>query len=197
MLLYYDQIMNHYIQTVKTFVTTYKKEFIIGTTVVLGVSIIAVLIALFMYNNSSKIIYEPVKACDLFTPSEAQDLLGDKVINVNTNKATIVGDMATSKCSYTDSNPEQDKMLVAAVAVRSGVNDKGVERNKTEFAAAKQSDGIENIKDLGQSAFFAQEQGQLNVLDGRKWVIISYGVGASPETNTIEKVVELAHRALR
>lgn len=185
--------MNQYVQTTRNYIVTHKKAFLIGGAWLAG---IAILIALFVYNNPSVVVYQPSDACKMFTPSEAQDLLGDKVINVNTNKITVSGNIAVSKCSYTDSNPDQTKMIVAAIAVRSGVNDKGVAQNKTEFAASQANNTAQIVKDLGDKAWFNQVSGQLNVLSGKRWIIISYGAGASPADNTVDKAVELAHKIL-
>lgn len=185
--------MQHYIQTATTYIASHKRDFTIGFVLVL---IFAVLIALFIYNNPNKVVYQPTNACDLLTPIKAQDLLGEKVISVDTKGATVSGDIAISKCSYTDSNEDQDQMLVAAIAVRSGVNDTGVQKNKTDFAASQSNKTVEAIKELGDSAYFNPALGQLNILDGRRWIIISYGIGSSPETNTIDKAIQLANTIL-
>jgi hypothetical protein len=185
--------MQHYIQTTAAYIASHKREFTVGGITVL---IFAILTALFIYNNPNKVVYQPTNACDLLTPVKAQDLLGEKVISVDTKGATVVGDIAISKCSYTDSNEDQDQMLVAAVAVRSGVNDTGVQKNKSDFAASQSNKNVEKIKELSDSAYFNPALGQLNILDGRRWIIVSYGIGASPETNTIDKAIELANTVL-
>jgi hypothetical protein len=185
--------MHDYIHTITTFVTSHKRDFAIGGGLVL---MIAVLVALFIYNNPNKVVYQPTNACELLTPLKAQDLLGEKVISVDTKGATILGDIAVSKCSYTNSDEDQSQMLVAAVAVRSGVNDSGVQKNKTDFATSQKNKTFETVKELGDSAYFNPVLGQLNILEGRRWIIISYGIGAAPETNTIDKAVELANTIL-
>jgi hypothetical protein len=185
--------MQHYIHTATTYVISHKREFAIGGTLVV---IFAVLVALFIYNNPNKVVYQPTNACDLLTPAKAQDLLGEKVISVDTKGATISGDIAVSKCSYTDSVEDQSQMMVAAVAVRSGINDSGVEKNKTDFAASQSNKTVESVKGLGDNAYFNPTLGQLNILDGRRWIIVSYGIGASPDTNTIDKAIELANTVL-
>lgn len=185
--------MQDYIHTAITHITNHKREFTAGGALVL---FLAVLVALFIYNNPDKVVYQPTNACDLLTPVKAQDLLGEKVISVDTKGAAVSGDIAISKCSYTDSSETQDQMLVAAIAVRSGVNDAGVQKNKTDFAASQSNKTVEAVTDLGDSAYFNPVIGQLNILDGRRWIIVSYGIGASPETNTIDKAIELANTVL-
>lgn len=191
---YYKLTMNHYIEPVKKYVTTHKKEFITGGVAVV---IVITLVALYIYNNPKVVVYEPINACAMLTPVKAEELLGEKVYSVDTKGSMISGNIATSKCSYTDQNHDTSKLLVAAIAVRSGVNDKGVQQNKTDFAARRPATGMETVNNLGDSAYFNPTLGQLNVLSGRQWIIISYGIGAAPQTNTVDKAVELAHKVLR
>ena len=185
--------MNNYLEAIKNFTETHRKKLIITAKIAAGAIILLVVALLFIY-NMPKDTYATVKSCDLFTPSEAQDLLGDKVLSIGSKDPAISDDTSTSRCSYTDSNPDKNKMLVAAVAVRAGLNKKGIEQTKKDFAAKRPKTGIETVKNLGDSAYFNKTLGQLNVLNGREWIIISYGVGASPETNTLEKTMELAKK---
>jgi hypothetical protein len=188
--------MRNYVQSAKIYVTDHRKEFAIGAKVTVGATVLIALAALFIYTTTPHYTYQPVKACDLLTPTKAQDLLGDRVISVDIKAPVVSGDIATSKCSYTDENTDANKMIVAAIAVRSGINDKGVQQNKTEFATAKSNNTVETVKDLGDSAYFNKVNGQLNILEGRKWIIVNYGIGSTPEANTAEKAVELARKVL-
>lgn len=187
-------IMNYHVQTTITYAWAHKKALTISAAIVF---VCIILLALFIYNNPQVVVYQPTDACNLFTPTKAQSLLGDKVISLNTTTPLLSGNVATSKCSYTDSNPDKTKMLVAAIAVRSGVNDKGVQQNKIDFTAAKPTQGVESVSNLGDSSYFNQRLGQLNILDGRKWIILSNGLGSSPETNTLDKAVQLAKKVLQ
>ena len=190
--------MEQYIKSAKTYITDHKKQFTIGAGVVVGTIILALVAAVVLYNSKPHYSYQPVKACDLLTPAEAQDLLGDRVISTEKNAPAVVGDVATSKCGYTDENPDANQTLVAAVAVRSAVNDKGVAQNKSDFTLARSNNSrtIQDVKDLGESAYFNNVNNQLNVLSGHSWIILNYGIGSAPETNTIDKAIELAHKVL-
>lgn len=191
--------MNKYIQTAKTYITTRNKEFVVGVAVILGGIILVIVIALFIQNNTPKIMYQPAKACDLLNLAEAKELLGSKTVS-STSKDPVLsrsGNNAASECGYTDGNPDVDNMIVAAISVRSGVNDDGVQLNKTEFATNKASKNVEIVKDLGDSAYFNLKLGQLNVLEDRNWIIFNYGIGSAPETNTVDKAVELARKTLQ
>ncbi len=195
LLLYYVQVMKQYIQTMKEYIVQ-KNETFIGAGVVLVLVGIVAAIALVVDGAGPNVVYQPAKACELLTPTEAQDLLGDRVINVEKNEPIITENTATSKCSYTDHNADASKMMVAAVAVRTGINDEGVLQNKSDFAQARSSSAGEDVKGVGESAYFNPELGQLNVLDGNDWVILSYGIGEAPEANTVEKAIELARKVI-
>lgn len=187
------QRTQHYLQAAKTYRQAHGRELGI-VTIVLVIAI--VLIALYIYNNPNKVVYQPAKACDMLTPREAQDMLGDRVVSVDSKKPVVEGDVATSKCSYTDSNPDKDKMIVVAVAVRSGVNDDGVKQNTSEFTASKSNNDSEEVPGVGDTAFFNRTNGQLHILRGRDWVIVSYGAGASPQSNTVADATKLARLIL-
>jgi hypothetical protein len=187
--------MKDYLTVAKTFVTTHRKKVIIGAEITLGVLVLATVAMLFLY-NMPKDSYQAIKACDLFTPAKAQDLLGDKVISLDSNAPVVSDDTAVSKCSYTDNNPNKDKMRVAAIAVRSGIDSKGVKQNQTEFFSNRPSVGTETVNNLGDSAYFTKESGQLNVLDDKKWIIVSYGIGATPQDNKLDDAITLAKKVL-
>lgn len=181
---------------IETQTTSYKKELIIGASVVVAILAIAAVVALFIYDSTPKVDYQPAVACEAFSGAEAQELLGSAAFNSNSNDPVLSGDTATSRCGYTDGNSDTQKMLVAAVIVRSGINDKGVAQNKTEFAKGTPTQTVEIVKDLGDSAYFNQINGQLNVLKGRDWFIVSNGLGAAPEANTVQDAVKLAEKVL-
>lgn len=185
--------MKKHATTIKDYIVQHN-EFFIGMGVIMALLFFILTVIIL---NTPHYTYQPVKACSLFTPSKAQDLLGDKVLNVNKNEEPkVTGDIGSSTCSYTDSNANQDAMLVAAVAVQSAVNDEGIAKNKADFAAYKMANNttVEDVKDIGDSAYFNKTNGQLNVLDDTKWIKISYGVGSDPQSNTVEKVSELARK---
>lgn len=188
--------MKQYIESAKTYITDHQKQFATGARIFAGVVVLGFLIALIIYDRTPHYTYQPVKACDLFTPTEATDLLGDKVNSVDKNKPTVSGNVATSKCGYTDLNPDTDNMMFAAVAVQSAVNDEGVAQNKTDFATAKSNNDVETVQGFGQNAYFNKTNGQLNILDGQKWIIVSYGVSSAPNSTTVDKLTEVAHKIL-
>lgn len=191
--------MNKYIEKAKAalhvaleYIKAHKREFIIGAVAVL---LVAFVFSLFAYNNRSKVVFEPPRACDLFSLEEAHELLGVDVIN-KVDDPVVVGDTATSRCSYTDRNPIADAMMLAAVAIRSGVNNEGVQAVVDGYYAKKPSEGVEQVTGYGDDAYFNPTLGQLNVLDGDSWYIFSYGPGTAPQANTLTNVAKLATKVL-
>ena len=190
--------MKHYFQSAKAYVLLYKKDFIIGAGVVIGLAVLIAAIVLVAHNinRPAEIVYQPAKACELLTLDEAKGLLGDKALLSGKGDLTLKGNLATSKCGYADGTPDENNMIVAAIIVRSGINDLGVEQNVDEFNSGIPTDNVEVVKDLGDAAYFNQVTGQLNVLNGKQWIIFSYGVGSDPLSNTLDQAVELAHKVV-
>lgn len=187
---------NTYIQNTKTFIINNRKDLTIGVSIVFGIIVIIAVVALCIYNSTPKVVYQPTNACDMFSTAKAKELLGSNTVTSSVAAPTQSGDIASSNCGYTDGNPDTNNMIVAAISIRSGINDKGVQQNKTEFVAGWPKTDVETIKDLGESAYFNQKLGQLNILDGHRWIIISYGVGSSPRTNTEDDAIKLAKKIL-
>lgn len=188
--------MNEHVETTKVYIKTHRTELIIGVSIALAAVILMAAIVFVVYNSTPKIVYQPAKACDLLTMNEAKELMGDSTLNSNSRDPVQSGDITTSNCGYTDGNPQTDDMIVAAIIVRSGINDKGVEQNKTEFSAGKPTENVDAVKDLGDDAYFNKQNGQLNVRDGRNWIIFSYGPGSASTANAIEHTVELARKVI-
>lgn len=186
--------MNEHLQKIKV-LSKKHKDLLVGFGVI---AFLAALVGGFaVLAAQNHVTYQPVKACDMVTLSEAKDLLGTKTLNSVNEKPVIEKDTAVSRCGYTDGNEIQGQMMVAAIIVRSGVNDKGVEQNKAQFIAGKpKKEGIETVEGVGDAAYYSAEIGQLNVLNGRDWLILSYGLGSDPLANTLENAKKLAKSAL-
>lgn len=188
--------MQKYFQTVKDYIADHKKQFKLGSIITLGVLVIAGIVGLLIYNATPRYVYQPVNACELFTLQEAEELLGKDVVFAGSDAPVVSYDRAISKCGYTDKNSDIAQKITAAVAVRSGIDDKGVQQNSNDFAVGKANKNNTPVKDLGDDAYFNPSSGQLNVLSGREWVIISYGLGQTPQDNTLEQALQVAHKVL-
>lgn len=181
----------NYLTKTKDYASMHRNEAILVTT---AFATIAILGALFVYGHVSKYVYEPTKACTIFTPEKALDLLGEKVVNVTTNNKDVVvqDDFATSSCGYTNEKNDANAMTVAAIKVRSAINDKGAILNKSEYTKSRAANEIQDVKNIGDEAYYNPASGQLHVYSNRDWIILSYSVGSDQKTSTVEKVVELA-----
>lgn len=189
--------MKELFQKAKTYVLDHKKDFTIGSIVVIVIGIIFLGLALYSYNHQQvKIIYEPANACDLLTIDEAKTLLGDSTINGVNQTPVQQGAVTVSKCSYSDGLIDTANADVAAIVVRSGINDAGIELNKAQFISGKPSVGIQEINDIGDSAYFNAGLGQLNIIKDSTWIIVSFGSGANPQANSLEDTVKLAQLVL-
>ncbi len=184
--------IKHFPQIAKQFILT-RKELVIGVAFVLAIIAIIAAIALLVQSSKPNIVYQPAKACELLNISDAQSLMGTATFNSQNRAPVVSGDLATSNCGYTDGNTDTENLIVAAIMVRSAINDNGNEQNRTEFKAGRPSKNIQVIDGVGDSAYFNENLGQLNILDGNNWIILSYGLGSEPQANTIEQVLELAN----
>ena len=180
-----------YLNKAKEYISLHRNETILVAT---AVATLAILGALFVYGHVSKYVYEPTKACDMFTPEKALDLLGEKVVNVTTNSkdAAIQGDLAISSCGYTNEKNDANAMTVAAIKVRSAINDKGAVLNKSDYTKSRASNEVEDVKNVGDEAYYNKTSRQMHVYKNRDWIILSYGIGSDPSSNTVEKATELA-----
>lgn len=187
--------MKHYIHAVKTYFSTRtNKELYIGIGIIGGVVLGIVVVSVLVFNSIPRIVYKPSNACDFLTMQEAQSLLGDRTMKSNVGPPVQSNNVSLSRCGYTNGSGDENTLIVAAIIVRSGVNDKGVEQNKSEFIAGRPTKGVETVTNLGNSAYFNQQNGQLNILNGRDWIIVSYGTGSNPQDNSVEDAVALARK---
>lgn len=189
--------MKQWPQAIKTYFSSMTiRERIISILILVCLVAVTIAFVIAWQNRRPSLDYPPVVACDVMTRSHAQEILGDDILGGEQRDPVLARDVVTSKCSYSDMNPDKAQMRVAAIAVRTGINDRGIERNKTEFNAAKSTEGIKSVVAIGDSAFFDPERGQLNVLTGRTWMILSYGIGESPKSNSLAALTEIAHRLI-
>lgn len=185
--------MKHHIKTATSYISTHKKSFI--PVVVIVIIIIAVpLIAWGVQAHKKSLAYQPIEACKLLSTKHAESLLGERVNNIEANKPIITGNVAMSKCGYTDLS--ETSMRVEALIVESGINPKGTAAITKQFKHNQTKQGNQTVENVGDRAFFDASIGALNVLKGREWLIISYGIGANPSTNDKSTLIKIARTFL-
>lgn len=189
--------MKNTFDIIKQFARSHKKELTVSGSVVLVIAVIFLVLALYSFNHQQvKIVYEPANACDLLTLDEATSLLGDKTINGVNVSPVQQGNVTVSKCSYSDGLVDTANAVVAAIVVRSGINDAGIALNKAQFVAGKPSAGIQEVSGIGDAAYFNAGLGQLNILKESTWILVSYGSGANPQGNSLDDTIKLAKLVL-
>lgn len=189
-------MVKEYLGSLRAYVLARKRQFKAGGYIVLGVAVIGFVIMLFIYNYLSRqvvIKYTPVAACSLLAQDEAETLLGGKAIQRATEQ-TIEGNLASSKCSYTDMNA--NNFQIAAVAVRSAINDAGVATNKEQFTANRTANKTEKVTGIGDEAYYVPLNGQLHVLKDKQWLILSFGSASDTSSHTLDATKRLANKVI-
>lgn len=141
--------------------------------------------------------YVVKKACDVLPQGIANTLLGGNGMSVslddNSNESPS-DDLAVSTCSYTArsmSVPPTTKS--ATLLVRSAKNQTGQTSNEQQFIQ-KRPANTQDVDGYGDRAYWNLQLGQLNILKGNTWYIVSYGSPAISqrslaETETMAKAI--------
>ncbi len=125
-------------------------------------------------------------ACKLFTLSDAKKVIGSKT-EASKSNANAVSDKATvSTCSYVANAAEVRDVKAITILARS--SNKIQARQSFELG---RNDKAQIIKDLGDSAYYAPDSNQLNILKGESWIIIAATIGAE-KNNTVELPQQIA-----
>lgn len=183
--------MKSYLAIAWEFIKQNKRQIRLISLITLGIAVVALLAGLFIYNSTPHYQYSPIAACDLITDADASKLIGAGTIN-NVTTPVVSGDTATSKCSYSDTNLDSKSVTVLALVLLSGLNEDGASQVRSDFGVNKPKEGVSDITNLGDQAYFNTAKGQLNVLKGRTWFIISFGFGETPDQNDQNKAVDVA-----
>jgi len=138
--------------------------------------------------------FKVVKACDILTKEIAEKIVGGKV-EASDNKYSQASSESVdvSTCGYTEDNPSKSlkDTLGFSILVRAAKDNDGASSNKDAFGPSKPA-GAQDISGYGDKAFWDANLGQLNVLKGGNWYILSSGIGLSPEDNTLDSAKKLA-----
>ena len=173
---------------------------LVGTSIIAVIGA-AVLVGLFVYNQprTPKVIFQPTRACTLLSPAKAMDTLGNQVNQIAKDTPVRNGSVATSQCAYTDGNPDSSQMVEISIAVQSALNDIGVAENKSSYNADKKKDASvsQDVRRLGESAYFNANTGLLRILDGKRIILLNYKVGDNTTSKPLADVVALAHSILK
>lgn len=136
-----------------------------------------------------------VDACDVLTESAAKQILGDTAEKGDTSAGSVAtDDISVSNCVYsTKIDPSTigiNNSKGVSVLARAAKTQTGVTSNKAVFGELKPMD-VQDVPGIGDTAFYNPEYGQLNVLKGGNYYIVSNYTGTSTNS-TIEQATELA-----
>ena len=133
-----------------------------------------------------------VNACDILTEEIAKNIIGDTAErgNIETTQAATK-DVTVSDCVYTAKIDPNGKIGISNkngvnVLVRAAISSDGAKTNKDQFGDMRPT-GVQNVSGLGDSAYYAPEYGQLNVLKGNNWYIVTSYSGAIKGTLETDK----------
>lgn len=137
------------------------------------------------YTKNQYAIHE---ACDILTPELAKKIIGNDASAKarDTSSDAIV----VSNCTYfSDAN-----QLSVGLLARSARDKTGANTNQSQFASKKPIDA-QNIVGYGDSAFWLARYGQLNILKGNTWYILSTGPVAV-QKHTLDQTKQFADQII-
>jgi hypothetical protein len=143
--------------------------------------------------NATSESLSATKACDLFTLSEAKQLMGDAATLGSTTEAASSDDVSVDNCSYVNNATTVPELRTATIMVRSALSDLGKTSNQDAFKAggAANPSGATAVSGYGDKAFWDPATYQLAVLKGNTWIGIVYG-GTNPTSNTLDDAKKVA-----
>lgn len=137
-----------------------------------------------------------VDACDVLTETVAKKILGDAAVKGDTQAGSASSnEVSVSNCVYyvrpagaTAAQIINDTKGVS-ILVRAAKTQTGAAANKTIFSATPA--GAQNVTGIGDKAYFKSDLGQLSVLKGGNYYIVSNYHGKAT-SGTLESDTQLA-----
>lgn len=149
--------------------------------------------------------YAAVKACEVLTLEIAKQLEPEAVYSeTHSAMAANSADVNVSNCTYVrdlhagEMGGEYMKNAKSvSLLARSALTKIGVDSNKSQFAAEKPAD-VQDISGYGDKAFWDQKMGQLHILKGNNWYIVSYASVSGDKTlDDAKKLADLIKDRLK
>jgi hypothetical protein len=132
-------------------------------------------------SNNSKVSTSElatITACDVLTEDTAKSILGDTIDHQDPSLGSAnTADLSVSSCIYstkvtTTSTATAPKSSGINLLARIALTQTGAESNKSQFEGL--GAGQQEIKNLGDKAFYAAAFRQINVLKNNNWYIVTY-----------------------
>lgn len=135
-----------------------------------------------------------VEACDVLTEAIAKTIVGDAAAKADLPASDVsTKDVSVSSCVYTAKIDPAAAVRISNtkgvnVLVRAAKTTAGSDSNKSQFGSLKPA-GVQDVSGIGDAAFFNPTYGQLNVLKGGNWYILSNysgtAAGGTLESNKV------------
>lgn len=137
-----------------------------------------------------------VDACDVVTQSVADQVLGSGSTKSDTSAGNASSDdVSVSNCNYLNKphtgNPLQDAKngTTLGLLARAAKSSAGANSNKAVFGSQKPS-GVEDLSGYGDKAYYNPQYGQINILKGNNWYILSVKKGVDSRVVSTLDVVK-------
>jgi hypothetical protein len=134
------------------------------------------------------------QACGIFTLAVAKQLLGDSAKGGENQADTSSSDVDVTTCNYlqdlSSSNAPVSSSKTAGLEVKLPKTASGVKSNRGQFGPIKPG-GVQDVSGYGDSAYWDPEHGQLDILKGDTWYILSYG-STTPSARSLDETEQLA-----
>ncbi|HWZ66090.1 MAG TPA: hypothetical protein VNX65_04875 [Patescibacteria group bacterium] len=115
------------------------------------------------------------KACDLFTPDDAKQIMGPNTVSTAgtaaSNMATGNSDISVTTCTYNNTGTS----TTATVLVRSALTSDGKTSNQAGYAQDKKMYKGSDVSTVGETAYYDTDLGQLEFIKGNNWIIVTSG----------------------
>ncbi len=140
-----------------------------------------------------------VDACEVLTQAAADQTVGGGATKSDTTAGNASSDdVSVSNCNYlkkpSTGNPLQDAKngTTLGILARAAKTSKGAASNKAVFSDQKPA-GVQDVSGYGDKAYFNPTYGQLNILKGNNWYILSVKKGIGPGSSVaLDHVTPLA-----
>jgi hypothetical protein len=144
-------------------------------------------------NSTQSAAQSSKQACKIFTLSEAKQVLGDSAKGGESSGSTSSDDLAVSTCAYIQASSDNTPIASsksASLLVRAPKTGTGSASNQNQFKRLLPADA-QTVAGYGQAAYWDPQFGQLNILKGNTWYVISSGP-ITPDSRTLDEAKQLA-----
>jgi hypothetical protein len=143
-------------------------------------------------NDLPEAQYAAVQPCELFTLAEAKEVIGESAALAQDGKPQTNGDMQIETCSY--GVQSAGTTTIASLTVRSALTDSGTQSNQRGFDQ-NMTDTMEMVEGYGDHAYWDAEKAQLNIHQGRNWMIVTNGT-PDPSAATLDNAKLVADKVV-